>query len=316
MRVSDSYRNTVYTSDVQERLANLVRIQQEMGTGNRIFEPSEDTAAAGQILRAQRSLAENAQYQRNIADGQNWLNAADSSLQSIVDLLGEVDSLAIAADNSSQTPEDRINTAIQINQKLESLATLINTQHNDRYIFGGFQTVAAPFTVTRNADGEITGATATQETLPGRIYRRISDGEDVQINVPGNELFQPLGEAGTNSDIFAVITNLRNTVANNNQAPAGQETTLSNEALREALSGIRERIVSQQTYVGGIGQRLSDTLARLKTDQVNLTDEKEQAGGVDLTELVSRLATEQGAYDALLRMSGTVLSKSLVDYIL
>ncbi|MBI5058338.1 flagellar hook-associated protein FlgL [candidate division KSB1 bacterium] len=316
MRVSDSYRNAVFTADVQERLANLVRIQREMGTGNRIFQPSEDTENAGHLFRTERSLAENAQYQRNIEDGQNWLNAADASLQSIVDLISEIDALAVAADNSSQNEQDRENTAIQIDQKLEALTTLINAQHNDRYLFGGFQTVAAPFTLDRDENGRITGAHATQETLPGRIYRRISEGEDVQINVPGSELFQPLGAAGTNRDLVYVLAQLRNTIANNNQPPDGQEATLSNEALRTALSDIRNGMVTQQTYVGSIGQRLNDTLSRLKSQAVDLTDEQEQAGGVDLTELVSRLATEQSAYDALVQISSRVLSRSLVDYIL
>ena len=316
MRVSDSNRNTVYTADVQQRLANLVRIQRELGTGQRIFQPSEDTENAGQMFRAERSLAENAQYQRNIGDGQNWLNAADASLQAVVDLISEVDALALAADNSSQNPDDRNNTAIQLDQKLEVLATLLNTQHNDRYIFGGFQTVAAPFTYARNDAGRITGATAVQETLPGQIYRRISEGEDVQINVTGADLFQPLGAAQTTDDLVYVIAQLRNTVGNYNQPPEGEEATLSNEALRNSLSAIRERIVAKQTYVGSIGQRLEDTLARLKSEAVNLTDEQEQAGGVDLTELVSRLATEQGAYDALLSISSSILNKSVVDYIL
>ena len=87
----------------------------------------------------------------------------------------------------------------------------------------------------------ITGAAAVRETLPGRIYRRISEGEDIQINVPGAELFQPLDSGGTNQDIFFVVAQLRNTIGNNNEPPEGQEAALSNEALRTALTTLLEQ---------------------------------------------------------------------------
>jgi flagellar hook-associated protein 3 FlgL len=294
----------------------MLRIQQEMGTGRSIFEPSEDTERADRVLRMQRGIAQNNQFQRNIEDGQGWAQAADDSLQQIVSLLNEVEALAISANNDHQNPDDRRNTAVQLDQKLEALLGMVNIQHRGRYIFGGHQTLSVPFSDTRTESGQISGAQANEETIGGRIYRRISDGEDVQINIPGDQLFQAAGGAGTNQDVFHVLATLRDTVANDNVPPEGLEDTHSNDALRDALRSIRERIVTQQSYLGSIGQRLEQAMSRLQTEEITLTEQEENAGGVDLTELVSRLATEEGAYNALLAAGPRTLRQSLVDYLL
>jgi flagellar hook-associated protein 3 FlgL len=315
MRVSDQQRYSAFTRDVQNRLSNLMRIEQELGTGRSLFNPSEDVVRAQQALRADARLAENSQFLRNIDDGKAWVGSADGALQQIIDLINEIDTLALAADNDSQTEDDRHNSAIQIDQKLEQLMSLVNTTHGDRYIFGGHNTTSPAFTAVRDENGRIIGAAANEESLGGKIYRRIGQNDDVQINIPGDQLFQPIGSDGTDQDVFYVITSLRNTIANNNQPPEGSEDTLSNDHLREQLHSIRERIVTQQSFLGSVGQRLESTKDRLKEVEINLTDMLEQAEGVDMANLATRLAVEENAYNALLSINARLLSQSLVDYI-
>lgn len=315
MRLTELQRQRSYTGHLEQRLYNLNRIQEEMATGRSLFKPSENVQDADRSLTAQQSLASDAQFLRNIDDGKNWTSHADAKLQQIVECLNRIDALAVAADNSSQTAEDRNNTAIQMDQELETLMGLVNATDGNRYLFGGTGTSAIPFAATRDASGRISGAATNQDTIAGKVYRRLSEGEDVQINVPGSTLFQPLGQSGTDSDIFYVVASLRDTVANNNTPPAGSESTLSNEHLRSALSDIRERITEQQTYLGSVAQRLDQTKARLKDRQITLTDEVEQAQGVEMTDLVSRLAVEQGGYDALATLGTKLLKQTLIDYI-
>ncbi len=185
-----------------------------------------------------------------------WIGSADTNLQSIVDLLNSVDALAIAADNSSQSAADRQATAIEINAKLEDLMGLVNATHGDRYLFAGYSTTTSPFVATRDAVGHIQSAAANSETIAGQIYRAIGQDESVQINVSGSQLFQPVGQEGTDTDLFYVIARLRDTIANNNTPPVGSEATQSNEHLRAQLQQIRERIIDQQTSLGSVGQRL------------------------------------------------------------
>jgi flagellar hook-associated protein 3 FlgL len=315
MRISDLSRHRSYTQNVETRLINLNRIQEELGTGRSLFTPSEGVSRADQALRAKGSLASDAQFMRNINDGQTWVDSADSNLQSVVDLLNEIDTLALSANDSSKNEDDRNAIAVQIDQKLETLVTLANGRNGDRYLFGGTNTTTPPYTTVRDANGHIIDASANPDTIAGKIYRQIGSGDNVQINLSGAQLFQPTGSDGTDADIFYVVGALRDTIGNNNTPPPGYEDTRSTEYLRTQLDTIRNRITEQQAYLGSVGQRLTQTMTGLKEREISLTNSLEQAQGADVTDLVSRMATEQGAYNALGAIGSQVLGQSLVDYL-
>jgi len=315
MRVSDQQRFQSFATDVGKRLENFLRIQQEMAEGKRLFKPSEDVTAARQALTAKSALEENRQYVRNIEDGNNLVAAASTQLQNVIDILNQIDALAVAADNAHMTEQYRQNAATEMDQQIEAMISSINGVHGDRYLFGGHQTTSAPFTITRNESGRISGLEANEETVGGRIYRRIDRNEDVHVNVSGDRLFQPIGAAGTDEDLIFVVTSLRDVIANNNTPPEGEEETLSNDVLREHLAEIRDRITTEQTYLGSVAQRLNSKLDHYREYEIALTEKLEDAEGVEMTDLVSRLAIEENVYDSLMAINSRILSRSLVDYL-
>lgn len=314
MRVSHLQQHQRFVNDVEQRLYNMSRIQQELGTGLRLFQPSEDVVSANSAQGARSQLSSIAQYQRNIENGQGFVSAADSKLTSIVNLVNEIDALALSVDNDHVTPEDRSFAAQEMNQKLEALLEYANAQFGDKYLFGGHGTLRTPFLAERNDQGLIINVGTESNSLDGRIYRMIDKDESVAINVTGDRLFQPIGEENTASDLYYVIRNLRDTIANNNVPPEGQEDALSTHVLRENLDAIRNRIIEQQTYVGSLNQRLSNKLSELSAIEIDWTDRLEEAQGVEMTDLVSRLAVEEGVYNALVAIQSRVLSRSLIDY--
>lgn len=315
MRVSNQIRHQTFLTDLNQRLENLYRLQRELSTGRRLQVPSDDPIDASQALRVNTCLKRQDQFLRNIEDGQNWVNFCDARLRQITDLMNEIDSIAIRADNDDQTEQDRNGAAIEIDQKLEQLVNLANSRFNGRYVFGGWQTVSSPFSDTRNSEGRIISVSANATTIEGEIYRQIGENERLRINIPGNLLFQPVGEEGTDDDLFYVIAELRNTIGNNNTPPEGYEDTRNTPYLREQLSAIRERFIDQQVYLGSLGQRLQDTTGRLQEYQITLTDALEKAEGVDITDIATRIATEEYAYEAMLSFGAHIFSKSLVDYL-
>lgn len=315
MRVSHLQQHQSFVRDVEQRLYNMTRIEQELGTGQRIMMPSEDVNSAAHALSARSQLESIAQYQRNIENGQGFVAAADSKLTALVELINEIDALALSADNDHVTPEDRNFAAQELNQKLESLMEFANAQFGNRYLFGGHGTTTAPFTATRNANGQILNVAPVSDSIEGRIYRMIDENENVAINVTGDRLFQPIGEGNTASDLFYVVANLRDTIANDNTPPEGEEDTLSTNVLRDNLDAIRNRIVEQQTYLGSLGQRLTNKLSELSAVEIDWTDRLEEAQGSEMTDLVSRLSVEEGVYNALVAIQSRVLNRSLIDYL-
>ncbi len=314
MRVSDRQRFQYFARDIDEHLSKYVRLEQELATGKSIFNPSEDVQKAKQAMQMRSDLAQNKQYERNIEDGSNMIASASTHLQDVVNLLNEIDSLALAADNDHMTAEDRHNNSVQMNQKIESLVESVNASHGNRYLFGGHNTDSSPFAVTRDEAGNIIGATVNEDTIGGQIYRRIDRGEDLIVNIPGDRLFQPVGASNTEQDMFYVASQLRDIIADNNTPPEGQEESHSNNVLREQLSQIRERVITEQTYLGSVGQRLNEKLDYYKEAEITLTEQLEEAQGAEMTDLVSRLAIEENIYNSLLTISSTLLNRSLVDY--
>ncbi|MFH1010633.1 MAG: flagellar hook-associated protein FlgL [bacterium] len=315
MRVSDQLRHSTYLADLNKRLENLYRLQQELSTGRRLRVPSDDPTEASRALRLEECLKRQDQFLRNIENAQSWTNFADARLQEIVELITEIDSLAVRADNDDQTEQDRQAAALEIDQKLEQLWGLANSRFNDRFVFGGWQTLSTPFADERDVDGRIISVSANAATIGGEIYRQIGEDERLRVNMPGNLLFQPVGSQGTDDDLFYVVIELRNTIANNNTPPEGYEETRSNPYLREQLAQIRERFTEQQAYLGSLGQRLQDTTGRLLDYKITLTDALEKAEGVDITDIATRIATEEYAYQAMLSLGAHMFTKSLVDFL-
>ncbi|MBK6766386.1 MAG: hypothetical protein IPG71_08735 [bacterium] len=301
--------------DVEQRVYNMQRIEQELGTGKSIFTPSEDVPQAQQALLSRSELELVSQYQRNIENGQGFVSAADGKLTQIVDLINEIDALALSVDNDHVSPEDRTSAAQELNQKLELLMEYANAQFGDRHLFAGHGTLESAFAAARDSEGKIVGVAAVSPSISGEIYRTIDENEQVIINVTGDRLFQPTGQAGTTTDLFFVVAQLRDTIANDNTPPEGQEEMLSTNALRENLDSIRDRIIEQQTYLGSLGQRMTNKLNELKETEISWTERVESAEGVEMTDLVSRLAVEEGVYNALLAIQARTISKSLVDYL-
>ncbi|MCB9358055.1 MAG: hypothetical protein H6506_04395 [Calditrichaeota bacterium] len=315
MRVSFQQQHQSFVRDVEQRLYNLNRIQQELGEGRSIFQPSEDVNGAHHAMLSKSELAMISQYQRNIENGQGMVSAADGKLTELVTLINEIDSLALAADNDTQSPEDREFAAQEMNQKLERLMDFANAKFGDRFLFGGHNTLSAPFAAVRNEQGVITVVSQVGDSISGNIYRTIDENENVVVNVTGDRLFQPRGAEGTSSDLFYVVAQLRDTIANDNTPPEGQEEALSTHVLRENLNSIRNRIIEEQTYIGSLGQRMTSKLDELKQTEIDWTDRLENAQGAEMTDLVSRLSVEEGVYNALLAIQSRTLNNSLIDYI-
>ncbi|MBU1937530.1 flagellar hook-associated protein FlgL, partial [bacterium] len=84
MRISNQLRHQTFLSDLNQRLDNLYRLQQELSTGKRLQFPSDDPVQASRALRLDSTLQRQEQFLRNVEDAQSWVNFGDARLQQIV----------------------------------------------------------------------------------------------------------------------------------------------------------------------------------------------------------------------------------------
>ena len=154
MRITHTMISSTLLANLTRNRERLAKYQAELSTGRRINIPSHDPEGSSRLLRLRLHLYDNDQYQRNIGDARDGLVVTESALQDVEDLLGEVRSLALRAADGSQGEESRQSMANQVDQSLERLIQLANQRLKGGHIFGGTQTLTAPYTASREVTEE------------------------------------------------------------------------------------------------------------------------------------------------------------------
>lgn len=293
MRVSHETLVDQSLRRLQGRLRSFEDIQVQLGTGKRFQVASEDVSGmnVGLSLRAEvRSLE---QAQRNVEDGTARINSADSQLQQMVASMRRVRELTIrGATNAGQDERDAI--ALEVTQLREELVASANSKYLDQGLFAGF---AAADAVTNVA------GTWTYTGDAGAVIRRVSDGENVRVNVVGDDVF---GFAA-GRDVFSVLDDLEADLLAGDQPAITGRLGEIDDRLDGILAGLAE--------LGAAGSRLEAADQRNEEQMGVLNTRLTEVEDVDLTEAVMELQTQEVALQATLGALGRALQPSLVDFL-
>ncbi|HET8711416.1 MAG TPA: flagellar hook-associated protein FlgL [Spongiibacteraceae bacterium] len=162
--------------------SQIYKTQNQLSSGKRVLQPSDDPAAAAQILQLNQAQADVTQFKKNITGAQNSLGLEDTQLDNVTTLLTRVRELAVQAGDGALTLSDRKAIATELSQRLDELAGLSNTRSaNGEYIFGGFQGQQAPFVQS--------GTSYVYRGDEGQRYVQISSSTYVPINDSGQSIF-------------------------------------------------------------------------------------------------------------------------------
>ena len=168
MRIATGHLHQSLLRDIQSGLSALSRAQQTAATGRRVSKISDDPVAAAQILRGDRELGAIVQYRRTITSVQTRLDAEESTLNQITDLLTRAQELAVSQGTSSATTQSRAITALEVDRLIEQAISLGNTRLGNEFLFAGTVTTAPPF----QAGGIYTGDLVRREVEIGRASCR------------------------------------------------------------------------------------------------------------------------------------------------
>ena len=209
MRLSTSLINQMGLNQLLDQQSRISTLQQQIASGKRILKPSDDPAAAVQVLRLTEEINITNQYQRNSDFVSSRLSLEESVLSGIEDSLIRVRELAIQGNNSTLRSTDRQAISTEINERLQEILGLANTQDaNNEYLFSGFQTQVKPF--SQNPDGsfryEGDQGDRTIRISSGRTIADSHNGIDVFADIlNGNGTFQVNDTASnTGTGIIAV----------------------------------------------------------------------------------------------------------------
>ncbi|MGC3874870.1 flagellar hook-associated protein FlgL [Halomonas sp. GXIMD04776] len=124
----------------------LMHVDQQLASGRRVVNPSDDPQAASRAVNVSQSMAVSQQYADARISTGNALAQEESVLNSVSDGIASAKTLIIQASSDTLSDADRASVATELKGIYENLLGLANTTNgNGTYLFGGYKDDAPPF---------------------------------------------------------------------------------------------------------------------------------------------------------------------------
>lgn len=272
---------------VQERLASA---QSQVSGGKRIEKPSDDPLGAERAMRLSDQLETTKAYKTAVDESRNWLDATDTALGSLGDVVQRVRELTLQAANGSTTPAGRQSIKLEIDQLTEQVKTTLSGAFDGRHLFSGTATGTAPYSAA-------TGDAYQGDSAP--VVRQIGPGVSVQVNITGDDVL---------AGLLPTLRTISAHLASNDVASLGTSDLHALDAGADTLTAKRAQVGAITNRVDAAGQRLDDVY-----DVTDAFLSKTQ--DADLPQALTDLSAQQNALQAALRGGATLIQQSLMDFL-
>jgi flagellar hook-associated protein 3 FlgL len=293
MRVTSMVPDIQYSMQLSEQ--QLATALQQVSTGKRVNQISDDPTASANNVRSLAASANVDQYTSNTSALLTRLQQADSSLSSVVTSLTQAITLGTEGANSTVNATNRQAIAAQVQDILTTVVAVANTSFQGSYLFAGTATTSAPFVASTTS---ATGYTYTGNSDVNQVA--VGDSLSANANVPGDQLF-------LNTNVLGALGNLVTAFKSGTSADIGAASTTVSTALssfdqqRTPLDNTISQLNAQESY-------LAQETVTLTTQQTSLT-------GIDLATAATNLAQAETAHSAVLAAAAQSLPNSLLNYL-
>lgn len=294
MRLSEQARVGNQVRFMNSASERMDRVQRQLSTNRRIDRASDDPSGAALAMQHRKNIAFEAQMRRNLENGTAFLNVTESALDSATDILQRARELTVQASNDTLGASEKQNVASEMDQLIQQLAQVANTNFGGVYIFSGYQTQTPAYNVAGNPPAAI-----TWQGDNGLRTRRISAQDSVAVNVIGDQAF---------GDIFDDLIALRENLEAN--APG---TTVGNSLAD--IDRAMDRVLNTRADVGARLNRLEATTYRSEETDTNLQELRAEIEDIDIAETIIQFTAAQNALEAALGAIGRTSDMSLLNYL-
>ncbi|MGD2029236.1 MAG: flagellar hook-associated protein FlgL [Desulfobacterales bacterium] len=287
MRVANKTIYDSITYNLRNRAQEMNKANEIISTGKRINNLSDDPVGLTQALNVSSAISNIEQMQRNISFGNSWLASSESALSHVQDIISDTKVLCIQMSNATISQEERLAAAGSVQNMLDEIISLGNTNVAGNYIFSGSKTDTTPF----SADGTYNGNS--------NIFTvKIGKDATVEVGSDGDAVF---------GNIFTTMADLKTALENNDLA--GIQDAMSN------LDGHFDDISSKISDVGSKMNRMDVKENILQDLNLANTERLSKIEDADLAEAIMELEAKELAYEAALSSSAKLMKLTLMDYI-
>jgi flagellar hook-associated protein 3 FlgL len=160
--------NPGFLADLNNIENRLAKENNEISSGIRVNQPSDDPGAIASILDSQLQIDQVGQLQKNLSLANVTAQTADGALQNASSLLDQLTSLASEGSSSTTNGASEPALALQVQNIEQELVSIANTSVNGAYIFGGDNPATAPYSFNISDPAGVIPA-AVQGSLAGNL---------------------------------------------------------------------------------------------------------------------------------------------------
>jgi flagellar hook-associated protein 3 FlgL len=271
-------------ANIQEQ---LYKANQVVATGKRITAISDDPVGLTQSLHVQSAISNLEQLGRNISMGKTWLAASESSLSQVQDIISDARALCVQMVNGTIDLSQQASAATIVQNHIDEIVSLGNTEANGQYVFAGWKTDTVPF----GQDGTYYGDN-------NAFTIKIGNDTTIEIGADGEAIFQ---------DLFTTLSDLKDALEGNDV-----------EGIRAAMTSLdidHDRITTKIPDIGSKVLRVETNERIFQDVTVSNTQRLSEIEDADMAAAIIDLESREVVYKAALASSARIMQLSLVDFL-
>jgi flagellar hook-associated protein 3 FlgL len=294
MRVDPNYVTNLVSS-LDQSQASEQQLTSELSSGVSITSLSQNPVASGENVLLLNQIQQDDSFTQSSSLVTGQLQVADSTLGSVVTQLTQAISLATSANNGTMNASDVKSIGNQLSGILDEVTSLANTSYQGQYIFAGGQTSTTPFATSTASSPAATSYNGDEDVN----YLETPNGQKIQLNVPGNQVFQGSGSNSVFGALNSLIADYSSGTVDTNQAVS------DTEALSTSLNYVSQQRVTIDnsiTQVSTASDAVTNEQTQLTAAQTNLM----QADVAQVSTQLSLSETQQTALeDVIAQLNST-----------
>jgi flagellar hook-associated protein 3 FlgL len=286
--------NDQFLASVDTIQTRLNQAQLELSSGLRVNKASDAPQQIGDIFQTRADLANATQAEQNLNLVKTQADAADSALQTAIQLLDNASTLGLegGGDPSTANPSQQATLASQVQGLISQLVAISRTAVNGVYIFSGDQGASPSYQVNPASPNGVdrliqTQATAEASDPTGIKFQVAKTAQDLFDKRDSSDNFAP-------ENVFAALQNLQSALQAGNSA-----------GIAQAIDGIHtaSAYLNQQLgFYGAAQNRIASAISLAQKFQVQdqsqlstLQDADVPAAALELTQATTALSAAMSA---------------------
>lgn len=329
-RITNSMMAGNYLSGMKTNLNNLQTINNQLTTGKSVSKPSDDPYKVARSMQLNTDINTNKQYDENIKDTTNFLSSTDTTLGQVTTIMQRIRELMVSSGNAAYGSSEKGAISDEVNQRVEELGEVLNTNFDGKYIFGGTKTGSKPIGITTDPatgqkglmyidkEGNELSPLSTDTNVQNQLKMiganlsvEVSQGVKMDYSVNAKDILSFKDSSGNTVDAMQLLTDITTNL--NSSDP-----TASSKVINENLASVDlvvSNLLKLRAEVGAKQNRMDSAQTRNEDENSNMTDILSKTEDIDFTEKTIQYSMAQTVYSAALQVSAKVLPKTLMDYL-